>query len=48
VTDPDRLPLDSDTEAAHDAVARPKPVHLSWASIGLVAVGGMVAPACAT
>jgi fluoride exporter len=41
VTDPDRLPLDSDTEAAHDAVARPKPVHLSWASIGLVAVGGM-------
>jgi fluoride exporter len=42
VTDPDRLPLDSDTEAAHDAVARPKPVHLSWASIGLVAVGGMV------
>lgn len=42
MTDPDRLPLDSDTEAAHDAVARPKPVHLSWASIGLVAVGGMV------
>jgi fluoride exporter len=42
VTDPDRLPLDSDTEAAHDAVALPKPVHLSWASIGLVAVGGMV------
>jgi fluoride exporter len=42
VSDPDRLPLDRDTEAAHVAVARPKPVHLSWASIGLVAVGGMV------
>jgi fluoride exporter len=38
----DRLPLDGDLEADGGAVARPKPAHLSLASIGLVAVGGMM------
>jgi CrcB protein len=42
VTDPDRLPLDNNVEAAVYTASRPRPVHLSFASIGLVAVGGMV------
>ena len=36
------LPRDSDLQAAEDAVGRPKPVHLSWPNIGLVAIGGAV------
>ena len=42
MSDPDGLPLDSDTGPAQDANARQKPVHLSWESIGLVAAGGIV------
>ena len=34
------LPLDSDVEVDTAADRRPKPVHLSWANIGLVAAGG--------
>jgi CrcB protein len=36
------LPVGSDVEAAENAVARPKPAHLSWPNIGLVAAGGAV------
>jgi CrcB protein len=42
VSDPDRLPLDNNVDAGGGPVARPKPAHLSWESIGLVALGGMV------
>jgi fluoride exporter len=42
VSDAERLPLDSDLEAGGRSVARPKPAPVSWESIGLVAVGGMV------
>ena len=38
------LPLDSDTEAAESGAATdpPRPVHLSWPNVGLVAAGGAV------
>lgn len=36
------LPLDSDLEAAEDRFGQPKPAHLSWPNIGLVAIGGAV------
>ena len=36
------LPRGSDLKAAEDAIGRPKPVHLSWPNIGLVALGGAV------
>ena len=41
MNDPDAaLPLDSDVEAEASADRRPKPVHLSWTNIGMVAAGG--------
>ena len=42
MTDPDRLPLDNNVEAAEYTARRPRPAHLSLASVGLVVVGGMV------
>jgi CrcB protein len=42
VSEPDALPVGGEAEAAEDSAGRRKPVHLSWASIRLVAVGGMV------
>jgi len=35
-----RLPADPDLEAAQDSAAKPRPVHLSWANIAIVAIGG--------
>jgi fluoride exporter len=35
-----RLPADPDLEADQDSAGMPRPVHLSWANIALVAVGG--------
>ena len=38
---PDELPIDSDLEVADaQPSARPRPVHLRWQYIGLVALGG--------
>lgn len=37
-----RLPVDSDIGAAEDLAGAARPVHLSWANIGLVAGGGTV------
>lgn len=34
------LPLDSDVEAVESPADRPRPVHLSWPNIALVAAGG--------
>ena len=39
------LPTDSDIDVTDARSAAPKPVHLRWAFIGLVAVGGMVGTA---
>lgn len=36
------LPLDSDVEAAEAPAGPPRPVHLSWSNLGLVAAGGAV------
>ena len=36
------VPRGSELDAAENAAGRPKPVHLSWPNIGLVAVGGAV------
>jgi CrcB protein len=36
------LPLDSDVEVGETPSGRPRPVHLSWPNIGLVAAGGAV------
>jgi fluoride exporter len=43
VTKPDpKLPLDPHMGPAIDQVRGPRPAHLSWANVGLVAVGGAV------
>jgi CrcB protein len=36
------LPVDSDLDAADNPIGQPRPVHLSWPDIGLVAAGGTV------
>ena len=36
------LPVDSNLDAAETRTHQPKPVHLSWPNIGLVAAGGTV------
>lgn len=39
------LPIDPDVDAVGAVAQRPVPVHLRWASIGVVAVGGAIGTA---
>jgi fluoride exporter len=40
VTDDPTLPADSDVEAGDRPAGPPRPAHLSWPNVGLVAAGG--------